>query len=46
MNKQYSHEKNHKKYYKEDIIVIKYQQTRKYVRSAVIPSILRDLDVQ
>ena len=35
-----------KKINKEDLIVIKHTQARKYVRSVVIQDILRDLDVQ
>ena len=45
-NKQYSHEDNHKQYYKEDIIVIKHMKSRKDVRNVVTQGILRDLDVQ
>ena len=37
-NKQYSHENNHKQYYKEDIIVIKHMLARKDVRSVVTQS--------
>ena len=44
-NKKYSHEENHKQYYKEDIIVTKHTQARKDVRSVTIQNILRDLDI-